>query len=144
MLGWRLTKLDILHRIVGDGAVLDHMHIDRHHHGARAVEERRFVRAGRGEFRRAEVVVIRCRRIEPHLAGGVEQKLALGVTLRERTRLHIAAQPGSFCRQRSVFAPQVVLKVVDGEPGVALHQGDDLQHTDTPGSGALRDKCTRC
>ena len=56
--GALVDEFDILDGVVRNAAVLDDVHIDRHHHGARGVEERGFVRARRNEFRRAEIFLV--------------------------------------------------------------------------------------
>ena len=138
-----VDELDIFHRLAGDGAVLDHMHVDRHHHGTRPVEECALICACGGELRRAKIIFVGVRQIEPHFADGIEQELALGVALDQRAGLHITAQPRPFYRQGSVLGPQVILKIIDGKAGTALHQCRDLHHIDAPGHRA-RGAPTNC
>src|SRR5277367_2730185 len=40
-----VDELDILHRVVGDRTVLDHVNVDRHDHRSRWVEKRAFILA---------------------------------------------------------------------------------------------------
>src|SRR5277367_3668333 len=72
-----VDELDILHRVVGDRTVLDHVNVDRHDHRSRWVEKRAFNLSRPSKFARAKVMTGSFHRIEPHFADRIEEKFSL-------------------------------------------------------------------